>query len=307
MLKAVQAFVTVAAFVCAVLPQADAMRVFPNFNQFSRRMANETDRWREGLQNSDGFFATGAPNPTDPMSWIDMDRLMYRFGSKSKTMITKWGLLVGENRFHHETETLGDYLLRKQPAFVQSAPGVAAPLPSVFAFDDKGATLSTVQLDWLRDNGLPKVYINTRRWDTYGEDVVKASINHPWCAGVVIEGNPQALTLPAISRNQRLQIAQYVKNVGKPLRLLSPLTRPDASGMADHLGALAEMWDSLVAALGQDYMCHGDVGVVPSLYNDEDTPLEFLPETNPDGTIANTYAGGLLWLTRNKRRGCMQS
>lgn len=288
---------------------ARTMRVYVNVNQFSKHMATHTEEWAEGLENSDGLFATGASHPDDPMSPSDMTELMMKFGTKSKTHICTWSFLMGQKAGDWGIGNLAEWYRQKQLGFIRTAPGVAGPLPDVFAFDSSksGLTLTTKQLDYLQQNGFQKVLINTQRWTdegpgTEGIEDIQASINHAWCKGVVLEVKPLQLTIPKFEMNHQLQIAKYVQQIGKPLFILSTPTKPDADGVVRHINKLETMWNSLLSVIGPAFMSSDDFNIIAAAYNVTTSALPFLPEKLPNGEPADTYTGGLLWMTRAKKR-----
>lgn len=259
------------------------MRVFLNLNQWPSTMANSG---LESLPLADGLLGIGAPNPVAPMALSDRARIIASFADKPRVLETNWSILT-----------------KRPQKVVQLAARLNAT--DIFVWDStRLSTLTPEQLDALQARGVPPLFINGRMWGPKGTrsdaDWIERSIAHPMCKGVFVEGSADALTRPKNVINARLQIARHVVASGKPLYMLMPPGNPAINPGQTHLEKLRAMLSSLRATLGDALDRPGAVTLVPSAYPVDRTTLEFLPERNADGSIANTYSGGVLLLLADR-------
>jgi hypothetical protein len=183
----------------------------------------------------------------------------------------------------------------------------------VFIWAAGGAMLTVPQLEAVRETRFPlvPVFINVRGWgrnastsDGTNRAQVLASITHPAVRGVVIEGNPVALTKPILRLNERLQVAQFVvQQTNKTLFFQQPPLK-DLSGPRPLVDQVADMLRSLHDVLG-DAMCTRRVVIVPSAYTtalSTNASIPFLPEASNE-----TYAGLALFVVRERAAKCSAS
>jgi len=301
------AVLAVLAVLARVLPAA-AYNVFVNVNQWPYTMVSEANAWAQTAALMDGMFGFSASHPFLPMSAGDRTQLVQMVGRGPKVLIATYPSLMGDNIRNVNWANILQW-------GANLAGGLFTPT-EVYTWSSGGLRITPSELDFLASVNFPPVLINIRGWeknltseDGTNRAAVQASIDHPACKGVVIEGNPEALTRPIYKLNQRLQVASYVVSIGKPVYFLQPPPWDPRDGET-MLGKLAAMLTVMRAApiLGPA-MCTGQVTLVPSAYTSDlvagNPTYDFLPELNADGSIANmTYAGGVLYLALQKTLGC---
>lgn len=262
-----------------------AYRVFLNINQFPSTMVTQSEQWATLQNSSDGMFGIGAPHPWLPMDLDQRRALIGAFASKRQVIIS----------------TFEAFMASPGSLMARAAHENFSPTRT-FMWAAGGALLLPEQLDEVQatNMSLGPVFVNARGWTQDREQVV-ASILHPWCRGVVIEGNPLALTKPILRLNERMQIAQFVvQNTNKTLFFQQPPIHDltTAEPLVDQVSAMLR---TLHDVLGPA-MCTRRVVLVPSAYTtalNSNTSMPFLPETSLD-----TYTGLALYIIREGARSC---
>jgi hypothetical protein len=126
-------------------------------------------------------------------------------------------------------------------------------------------------------------------------------MNHPATSGVNIEAPASDFANwdPAI--NSRVAIAQYVRDIGKPLYIMSFCPAGEADSYVDDTAVMAQ---KLKDTLGIDFFCSDSLYVMPAAYPVQENNMPFLPERLGTGEIAPTYMGAVLKLSEIKSQIC---
>lgn len=235
--------------------------------------------WAEMRSRSDGLIVPTAAHPTDPLTPTQSRALVDLFAGKPKILEKSWQA----------------YEIERNEMIANAERRWGDSMGKVFMWDEDqfGSTLTVGQLTTIQSRGFPRtIIVNTRAWSTG----VRDSINHPFCRGVMIEGQPRDFLN---NTGNKLTIARHVlQNTDKPLFILLPPAHPyntHGSHLEDVKDVVQYLRTNLPAYINSDRLV-----IVSAAYNVTKTQIPFLSEKNAAGTPNNNYSGGALYIGRNR-------